>query len=375
MVRAYRLSSTVRVAVLVGGLVALGCARVANSPIPITQDGGPTDVRRLSDAILLTCGNGHLDQTEQCDDGNTTPGDGCNQLCQQEGNWECMTPGQPCVFIAVCGNGILTSDEACDDGNKVSGDGCSADCKTVEPGWQCRVPGKRCVPLCGDGVVTGAETCDDGNAVSGDGCSGTCLVEPGATCPTAGQPCIKSVCGNGKVETGEDATATTADSSSARGERPVLRRRHRLLEDMHQGAEVPRTPAARRARARQSAATATQDAARNATTATSADGDGCSVTSASSRVGSPAHRQLHPDTQACSIDPGAQCLALPINYRDFKSETRGRRSPRLLLPAHAISIRTDRHNVKRATASPIAAARPENKTIRPRAAGESRRPT
>ena len=80
------------------------------------------------------------------------PGDGCNQLCQQEANWDCTTPGQPCVFIAVCGNGLLTSDEACDDGNKVSGDGCSADCKTVEPGWQCRVPGKKCVPLCGDGV-------------------------------------------------------------------------------------------------------------------------------------------------------------------------------------------------------------------------------
>jgi cysteine-rich repeat protein len=203
MVRAYRLSSTFRAAVLLGGLIALGCARVQNTPITTNQDGGATDVRRLSDAILLTCGNGRLDPTEQCDDGNTTPGDGCNQLCQQEGNWECMQPGQPCVFIAVCGNGLLTSDEACDDGNKVSGDGCSADCKTVEPGWQCRVPGKRCVPLCGDGKLTGSETCDDGNAVSGDGCSSTCLTEPGANCSAPGQPCIKSVCGNGKVEPGE----------------------------------------------------------------------------------------------------------------------------------------------------------------------------
>ena len=176
MVSAYRLSSMFRAAVLWSGLLALACARVQNGPDTTTpgKDAGPiSDARRLSDAILLTCGNGHLDPTEQCDDGNTAPGDGCNQLCQNEANWECTMSGQPCVFIAVCGNGLLTSDEACDDGNKVSGDGCSADCKTVEPGWQCRVPGKKCVPLCGDGIITSTEKCDDGNAVSGDGCSST----------------------------------------------------------------------------------------------------------------------------------------------------------------------------------------------------------
>src|SRR6266700_5219280 len=70
MVRAYRLSSTFRAAVLLGGLLALGCARVQNTPVTTNQDGGPMDVRRLSDAILLTCGNRHLDPTEQCDDGN-----------------------------------------------------------------------------------------------------------------------------------------------------------------------------------------------------------------------------------------------------------------------------------------------------------------
>jgi len=143
MVRAYRLSSRVRATVLVGGLVALGCARVQNTDVMTGHDAGPlVDAHYLSDAILLTCGNGHLDPTEQCDDANTHPGDGCNQLCQQEANWNCITAGQPCVFIAVCGNGLLTSDEACDDGNKDSGDGCSADCKMVEPGWQCGCPAR-----------------------------------------------------------------------------------------------------------------------------------------------------------------------------------------------------------------------------------------
>lgn len=31
------------------------------------------------------CGDGHVDGTEQCDDGNTTSGDGCSATCQTEG--------------------------------------------------------------------------------------------------------------------------------------------------------------------------------------------------------------------------------------------------------------------------------------------------
>ena len=49
----------------------------------------------------------------------------------------------------LCGNGVLTPDETCDDGNRADGDGCSADCKTIEPGWQCRVPGMPCAQTCG----------------------------------------------------------------------------------------------------------------------------------------------------------------------------------------------------------------------------------
>jgi cysteine-rich repeat protein len=77
---------------------------------------------------------------------------------------------------------VLTSNEACDDGNITSGDGCSADCKTVEPGWRCLVPGMRCIPLCGDRVLMGTENCDDGNALDGDGCSSFCLTETGWDC-------------------------------------------------------------------------------------------------------------------------------------------------------------------------------------------------
>ncbi len=150
-----------------------------------------------------TCGDGVIERSEQCDDGNTDSGDGCSRICQIENNYSCPQEGQPCVNMAVCGNGTLTSDETCDDGNTTSGDGCSADCKTVETGFQCRVPGKPCTPRCGDSIISGSETCDDGNTNSGDGCSATCHLEIGFKCDKPGTACSKTVCGDGKKEGAE----------------------------------------------------------------------------------------------------------------------------------------------------------------------------
>jgi fibro-slime domain-containing protein len=150
------------------------------------------------------CGDGIMQRSETCDDGNTNSGDGCSKICQLEANYVCPTEGQACQNIAVCGNGIVTSDETCDDGNTKSGDGCSGDCKTVEKGFQCRVPGKPCTPKCGDGIISGSETCDDSNTKSGDGCSATCHLEIGFKCDT-GTPskCSKTTCGDGKKEGAE----------------------------------------------------------------------------------------------------------------------------------------------------------------------------
>jgi cysteine-rich repeat protein len=41
------------------------------------------------------CGNGKLDQGEQCDDGNDFINDGCSNTCQVESGWECTDPGTP----------------------------------------------------------------------------------------------------------------------------------------------------------------------------------------------------------------------------------------------------------------------------------------
>ncbi len=150
-----------------------------------------------------TCGDGVIERSEQCDDGNTTSGDGCSRICQIEANWDCPTEGQPCKYVGNCGSGVLTSNKVCDDGNTVSGDGCSSDCKTVETGYICRVPGKPCSTRCGDGILKGFETCDDGNTNSGDGCSATCKIEPGFDCAGSPSTCNPTVCGNGKKEAGE----------------------------------------------------------------------------------------------------------------------------------------------------------------------------
>jgi cysteine-rich repeat protein len=103
----------------------------------------------LSAAVPGVCGDGYLDAGEECDDGNTTDGDGCSATCTRE---------------PACGDGYLDAGEECDDGNTTDGDGCSATC-THEP-------------LCGDGTVDAGEECDDGNTSDGDGCSASCRLEP-----------------------------------------------------------------------------------------------------------------------------------------------------------------------------------------------------
>ncbi len=58
------------------------------------------------------CGNGKVEEGEQCDDGNAIDGDGCTKTCTKQ----------------VCGNGAVEAGEECDDGNNEDGDACSADC-------------------------------------------------------------------------------------------------------------------------------------------------------------------------------------------------------------------------------------------------------
>lgn len=65
------------------------------------------------------CGNEQVEPPfEECDDGNTAPGDGCDANCQIE---------EP-----ICGDGITQAGEQCDDGNTTPGDGCDEQCQTED---------------------------------------------------------------------------------------------------------------------------------------------------------------------------------------------------------------------------------------------------
>ena len=64
--------------------------------------------------------------------------------------------GQP-EAMALCGNGILEDGEQCDDGNSDDTDSCLSSCEEAS---------------CGDGFVhEGVEACDDGELLAGDACS------------------------------------------------------------------------------------------------------------------------------------------------------------------------------------------------------------
>lgn len=138
-----------------GGL--LGCESTPDDSLCDDQDPTTSDMCNVSigqcvNTIIQVCGNLVLETPEECDDGNTTSGDGCSAECTIE---------------PFCGDGILDPGEQCDDGNTSPGDGCSSVC-TIES-------------FCGNGILEETEQCDDGNAISGDGCSTACEVE--ASCP------------------------------------------------------------------------------------------------------------------------------------------------------------------------------------------------
>jgi cysteine-rich repeat protein len=72
------------------------------------------------------------------------------------------------VTPPVCGDNVTQLGEECDDGNMTPADGCENDCTIT--------------PVCGDSSLQTGEECDDGNTMSGDGCDSACQFE-GNLCP------------------------------------------------------------------------------------------------------------------------------------------------------------------------------------------------
>src|SRR5262249_41786452 len=128
------------------------------------------------------CGNGVVDQGEECDDGNTMQGDGCQNDCS-----------------FTCTKGTPKGDAVCDDMDPCNGaETCTAQ-HTCMPGTQA-ADGTACGmakickagvcgdDLCGDGFTSPTEECDDGNATNGDGCENNCKFTCKSVDPTACTP-------------------------------------------------------------------------------------------------------------------------------------------------------------------------------------------
>ena len=122
------------------------------SAVACSDDDGD-DNNKNTDPV---CGDSVMEEWEQCDDGNTDDGDGCDSLCMVE-----ITGNN-----GRCGDGNIDSGEECDDGNTDNGDNCSAACLIENTG------------ICGDGTIDLYERCDDGNTTDGDDCPSDCACDP-----------------------------------------------------------------------------------------------------------------------------------------------------------------------------------------------------
>jgi cysteine-rich repeat protein len=128
----------------------------------------------------VTCGNGVLEQDEECDDGNASNTD------------DCVTILGACK-IATCGDthtnsaGGLVAREECDDGDTDSGDGCSATCRVEE---------------CGNAIIDPLEECDNG--LGNNNNNSDCRAD-----------CILNRCGDGHTNTTGDVPEQCDDAPDA----------------------------------------------------------------------------------------------------------------------------------------------------------------
>ena len=164
------------------------------------------------------CGNGILEAGEQCDKtdfGSATcaslrPGTSGQLLCNSDCTIDLTGCEQAQPYEPVCGNGVIDSGEQCDT-NNFGGYTCHIKCAEAGMNYsgaftctdQCKVDERacKCIPpetaICGNGKVETGEECDDGNVKDGDGCSKACKLE---------------VCGNGVLDFGEECDdGNTAD--------------------------------------------------------------------------------------------------------------------------------------------------------------------
>jgi cysteine-rich repeat protein len=129
-------------------------------------------------ASVAPCGDGNLQGTEECDDGNTADGDCCSADCAFESNASSCDDADACTSADSCdgaGSCVGGPPLSCDDVNACTDDSCDS--------------GSGCV------FTNNSDPCSDGNAcTSVDACSGgACSPGPPLDCDDA-DPCTADGC-------------------------------------------------------------------------------------------------------------------------------------------------------------------------------------
>jgi len=221
-----------------------GQACAAGTPLDNGVSCGTNMVCVNAACVAGVCGDGYVTGNEECDDANSTDGDGCNNDCAfscvstdstrdctptdicagqgtcndtthecSAGTWLpdntfCGTTGFCKSGVCtqhVCGNGIVERGEDCDGGV-----GCKADCT-----WQCVNAATDCAaaPQCNKEQCTAQHTCQAVADSSQDGTAcGTGGMCAAGTCQTSG-----ASCGNGIVEGSEQCDFGTANNGPGTG--------------------------------------------------------------------------------------------------------------------------------------------------------------
>ncbi len=121
----------------------------------------------------------------------------------------------------VCGDGIIDEDEECDDNNIINSDGCSMDCLT-EVGWTCKYEPSVCTeeinnPNCGNNIteIDLGEECDDGdqNGIAPSVGYGLNTTYCNALCINS--TTFGSYCGDGTCDSGESTSSCNEDCKSS----------------------------------------------------------------------------------------------------------------------------------------------------------------
>jgi cysteine-rich repeat protein len=187
--------------------------------------GTPTGVFHLTAAPQ--CGNGALEEGEQCDDGNTADGDCCTSTCQFEAAASPCSDGSVCTTDDACdGAGACVGGAAlpCDDSNACTNDTCDSvtGCGHTDNSDPCD-DGNACTSndSCSGGECRGLTvSCDDGNVCTTDSCdpatgcvstNNTAACDDGNAC-TSDDTCGGGTCHGGAAVVCDDANACTSDS-------------------------------------------------------------------------------------------------------------------------------------------------------------------